>query len=183
VSFKAGTLTFSSTHTRRSKALVCAGVAGFGALLLSQMAVDPTTITVVYMGVVVLVIVGALIGLVRAFRIGIEVDDRGMTARTTYTTKRFAWAEIAEAQAVDRAIRSSGRNLVPMTQQARSRIQVVPVLRLVSGRRVRLLGLQVQIEADAFSTNWLDDAVTEINERLEERRGALGSGASPATPS
>lgn len=40
----------------------------------------------------------------------------------------------------------------------------------------------MNIESDTFS-NWLNDAVQEINERLEERRGALGSDATPPRPS
>jgi hypothetical protein len=183
VAFEAGDLTFSSGYVRRQKAVLCTVVAGLGALLLVQMASkDPGSVVVVYMCIVALVVVVAIVGIVRAFRIGIEVTDEGVTAKTTYSTKHFAWDEIAEAQSVDRAIATTGRGLVPMSPQARQRIQVVLVLRLTSGQRRRLQGLQVKIESDTYS-NWLDDAVREINERLEERRGALGSGATPPRPS
>ncbi len=179
---EAGNLTFSSVYARRQKAVACLATAGLGTLLLTEMAKRPNTVVDVYMGIVALVAAAGVVGFVRSFRIGIAVSDKGITARTTFTTKHFAWDEVAEALSVDRAIRSTGRNLVPMTQQARKRIQVVPVLRMTSGKRVRLQGLQVFIEADTYS-NWLDDAVREINDRLAERRGALGSGATPPTPS
>lgn len=180
---EAGTLYFSGAHLRHQRALQCSLTAGLGGLLLYQMASKSAgSVVDIYMCVVGLVIVTAVVGLVRSFRIGIEVADDGITARTTFSTKHFAWDEIAEATSVDRAIRTTGRNLVPMSQEVRKRIQVVPVLRLNSGKRVRLYGLQVHIESDTFS-NWLDDAVMEINDRLEERRGALGSGATPPTPS
>jgi Bacterial PH domain len=181
VAFEAGTLVFSSASARRPKAIACLATAGLGALLLTQMAKNATSVVLVYMGILSLVVLAALVGFVRSFRVGIEVNDDGVTARTTFATRRFAWDEIVEAQAVDRAIRTTGRSLVPMTPNAMKMIQVVPVLRLTNGRRVRLQGLQAHIESDTF-TNWLDDAIVEINNRLEERHG-LGSGAAPTRPS
>lgn len=182
MAFEAGDLTFYSTAARRQKTFVCAVIAGLGILLLTQMASRPNGVVVVYMCIVGIGVITCILGIVRSFRIGIQVTDEGMTARTTYTTKHFAWDQIARAEAVDRAIRTTGRALVPMTQQSLRRIQVIPVLYLTSGKRVRLIGLQVNIESDTFS-NWLNDAVQEINERLEERRGALGSDATPPRPS
>ena len=176
MAFEYGTLTFCHASARRSKAIICAVTAVLCVLMVVQMRQRANSLVDVYMLVVGIVAVVAAIGFVRSFRIGIEVSDEGVVARTTYTVRSYRWDEIASAESVDRAIFVTGRNVVPMNQQTRGRVQVIPVLHLTNGARVRLQGLQVHVDS-AFVPNWIDDAVEEINERIEERHGALGSGA------
>ena len=165
---------------RRSKAMACGAVIGLDALLLVQMSHDASTLTIGYMAAVAVFGLYMVVGLVRSFRAGIELTDDGVVARTAFSTKRFSWDQIAEARSKDRAILGTGRALVPQMSPARDRIQVVPQLRLTSGRLIFLHGLQIRIASDEVS-NWLDDALREINNRLAERRRELGS--APTTPS
>lgn len=178
----ASTTTFTSPGLRRAKAMACAGVIGLDALLLVQMSHGPSSLTIGYMAAVGAFGLYMCVGLLRSFRAGIELTDDGVVARTSFSTKRFSWGELVEARSKDRAILGTGRALIPQMAPARDRVQVVPQLRLTSGRLVYLHGLQIKIESDEIS-NWLDDALHEINNRLEARRRALGSDPAPSTPS
>jgi len=165
---------------RRGKAMSCAVVIGLDVVLLVQMSRDPSTLVLGYMAAAAAFGLYVAVGLVRSFRAGIELTDDGVVARTAFSTKRFSWGEIVEARSKDRAILGTGRALIPQMAPARNRVQVVPQLRLTSGRLIYLHGLEIKIESDEFS-NWLDDALREINDRLETRRREAGS--APTTPS
>jgi hypothetical protein len=170
-----GATTFTSNELRRAKAIGCVLALGLSVFILFQMSRNPTTLVKGYMVVLGLVAVGLVVCLVRAFRVGIVLTDDAVIARTTLSTKTFAWDDIAEAISKDRRRMGTGQNFVAITRQAQQRIQVIPQLRLTSGRLVQLYGLQVTIPS-SFDPNWLDDAINEINSRLAARRG---QGAAP----
>jgi hypothetical protein len=169
---------------RVGKAVTCAAGLGLLVTLLVQMGRRPTSLVIGYM--VVLAMLGALLltGLVRAFRVGIELTDAAVVARSTFRTRSFAWDDVVSAVPRDRSVRHVGRTFVgltPAAQAAQHQVEVIPQLRLTSGRLVRLRGLQVHLSSDA-APNWLDDAMREINLRLAARRDDDAE-ASPATPS
>jgi hypothetical protein len=172
---RAGEITFTSSSIRRSKATGCVVALGVAIFILFQMAKDPTSLVKFYMAVLALVAVGLVVCLVRALRVGIVLSESGVIARTTFSTKSFAWDTIDRAVAKDRRPMSTGRAFVPaFTSQSQQRIQVIPQLRLTSGKEVRLYGLQISIPTP-LSPNWVDEAISEINNRLELRRSATGN--------
>jgi hypothetical protein len=72
----------------------------------------------------------------------------------------------------------TGRSLVTTRRNANQRIDVLPILTMAKdGRRLRIHGLKATISS-SVAGNWLDDAIGEIKERLEERRRATGPGPS-----
>lgn len=171
---RADEFTFTSGAIRRSKAAGCVVAMGFAIFILSQMAKNPTSIVKVYMAVLSVVTLGLAVCLVRAFRVGIVLTADGVVARTTFSTKSFPWDDIDRALAKDRHPMAPGRNFVASFQsQSQQRLQVIPQLRLTSGKVVRLYGLQISIP-NPTSPNWVDEAIGEINRRLEMRRDALG---------
>lgn len=178
----ASTVTFASSAFRRTRAIAWATLLGLDALLLIQMQRDATSLTRIYQVVVGLFGLACILFMVRALQVGIELTDDGIVARTVLSTKRFSWGELADVRARDRTILHPGRAFVPQTAQVRERIQVVPELRLTSGRRVVLHGLKIAIPSNVTS-NWVDDALSEINRRLAALRRAQGGGAVGPTPS
>jgi hypothetical protein len=172
MAFDSGRLEFYDRSTRTRKATIAIIIVALGILLISSMTKDATSIVYVYMGIVVVVILVALIAFVRAFRVGITVDDVGVTAKTTWSTKRFRWDEISEAEAHDRSVVVTGRALVPTRRGATQRVEVLPILTMANtGRRLRIHGLKATISS-SYARNWLDDAIHEINDRLQERRAS-----------
>ena len=172
---RADETTFTSRQIRRSKAAGCVISIGITIFLLSQMAKNPTPLVKVYMAILSVVALGLVVCLVRAFRVGIVLTADGVVTRTTFSTKSFAWDDIDGALAKDRPPMATGRNFVASFQpQSHERVQIIPQLRLTSGKVVRLYGLQITI-ASPMTPNFIDEAISEINSRLEARRGALGS--------
>lgn len=168
-------LTFTSGQIRRSKAAGCIVSIGLAIFILSQMAKNPTALVKVYMAILSVVALGLVVCLVRAFRVGIVLTSAGVVARTTFSTKTFVWDDIDSALARDRPPMATGRNFVAsFSPQSQERLQIIPQLRLTSGKVVRLYGLQITI-ANPMTPNWVDEAISEINSRLEARRGALGA--------
>lgn len=140
--------------------------------LISQMATEGdglTGIVALYAGLLGGLIAVLLVGFVRSFRAGIEVDDDGVVVRTTYATKRWRFDELRGARLLDRDL--------PVRQQyfgalhpREERTRLVPVLVLRNGLDVRLYGLKV-IGVGYLAQHWLPDAVEEINGRIALRRG------------
>jgi len=178
----ASTVTFTSSSFRRTKAIVCVGLLGFDVLLLFEMQRDATSLTRIYQVIVGTLGLVCILFIVRALRVGIELTDDGIVARSVISTKRFSWGELADVRARDRTILRPGRAFVPQTAQVRERIQVVPQLRLTSGRLVLLHGLKISIPSNVTS-NWVDDALGEINRRLAAWQRAQAGGATGPTPS
>jgi hypothetical protein len=155
---------------RRGKALVCVVCAGLLLLLLGQMARQATNAVIVgYMAIVAAGVLALAIGAVRSFRIGFYLSDEGLVARTVYSTKSWRWDQISRADSMDLTIRRGTSNLVGgYFTGHEERVQVIPVIRRRRGTPVVLRGLKVQTSSNEYS-NWVDDAVRAINDRLEAR--------------
>lgn len=182
-----GLSTFGDSQFRRVKAFTLLVVILLLALLLSQMFKETNTVVDVYIGIVIAAIGVLAVGVFRAFRIGIVVDDERVVARTTYSTRSWTWDQIRKAGTIEQTPRGvpvigiPGIKASPMAESH----NVIPVIRTTSGRVVPLRGLKVRVRETTRTnwagTTWVDDAIDEINERAARRRAAGGAGG--LTPS
>jgi hypothetical protein len=176
------TTEFSSVVGRRSRAVRCLVVAALLALLLKQMSVRPTSIVYVYMGVVGVVIVVMLIGMVRSLRIGIYLTPDDIVVRTTFSTRSWRWGELERVTTIDIPSRGGFMSLAAPTKRIEPRVLIIPVFRPIGRHPVVVRGLHVVTSSPA-DANWLDDALREVNQAIEEHRGVPGADAAPPTPS
>lgn len=129
-----------------------------------------TTLINAYMGIVAAIMALAAIGIIRAMRIGITLDDAGATVRMTYSTKSFAWADIASARTLDRVSRGGTLGLFGGLNAAEPHIQLLPTITLTSGAVVRLYPLRMTVRS-TYTRTWVDDALVAITKTAQQRRG------------
>jgi hypothetical protein len=162
---------FSSTPFRRGKAVRFGLTIALLCLLLASMVRGPDTssLVAVYIGIVVLVIAFLAIGFVRAFSTGIYVGDAGVVVKTTYSTKHWALESLERAASLDSVAVGSALYISSTLKRAEERTRMVPVLYRADGLDDRLYGLRM-VSTSLHDGQWIDDAVAEINRRLELRR-------------
>jgi len=167
----AGATAFSSPQVRRAKAIRCAVFAAIASFLLLQMASTTTTgVVEVYMAVVAAFALYMVVAIVRSLRSGIVLDDRGVTVRGSFATRRYRWEQLREAGIQDRAHTTRAPAGFTLSRgQPDTRVVILPTLRLTSGKIVLLYGARVTL-SKPDSSNWVDEAVREINRRLEAHR-------------
>lgn len=157
--------------TRRNKMFACAIGFALSGLLAVQIAHNLTTFEIIYLVIAILVGVGFLVGLVRAFRVGITLDDEGVIVHAVTSTKTYRWSELKSARTLERAHHgSNARSMVIPSRNTVERIRIIPMLELTSGKTVQLYGLRIQVSSDD-AANWIDDAIQGINDRLKAQRG------------
>ncbi|HUD69103.1 MAG TPA: hypothetical protein VMQ40_02580 [Acidimicrobiales bacterium] len=176
------TTEFADPGARRSKALFCLLGAGVLVLLFRQMSVHAQSIVLVYMGVVGVVIVVMLIGMVRSLRIGIYLTPDDIVVRTTFSTRSWRWGELERVTTIDIPSRGGFMSLAAPTKRIEPRVLIIPVFRPIGRHPVVVRGLHVVTSSPA-DANWLDDALREVNQAIEEHRGVPGADAAPPTPS
>jgi hypothetical protein len=165
-----GTEVLSSAQMRWSKAILCAILASLLVLLLPQMARRTNGVVFVYMGFVCLGVVVLLVGVVRSLRAGIYLSEDRVVVRTTYSNRSWRWAELERAESIDLVSRGGPMGILAATsQRSEPRIQIIPVFRRVTGSPVVVRGLRVSITS-VHDKNWLDDALHEVNRRIEAHR-------------
>ncbi len=165
---------FSDRRFRNLRIVRFSVVLLLGALLLEQILAARAGvhgILVLYVGIVSAGLVVLLVGLVRSFRIGIALDDDGVVARTTYATKRWRYDDLRGARLLDREVPTRRQYAGRLTLHE-ERTRLLPVLVRRDGLDFRLYGLKVFVSGYRGQDYWLTDAVREINERIERRRGA-----------
>jgi hypothetical protein len=165
-----GTEEFADAFFRRSR------IVRFGATatLLAWVAVSMMRIRpfngylATYTGATVALLLVVLVGFARARRIGITVDDDGVTARTTYSTRQWRWDQLKGAHVLEREIaqRQAYLGRIHLTGE---RVRMLLVLDLRNGLDVRLYGLKV-VTSSYLDRHWLHDAMREINARVQLRR-------------
>ena len=164
-----GTVVFCDPRIRRGKAIrfVVGAVGCF--YIVCEMSLRPTSLVHAYEVFMVLVGIFCLVGAARSLRGGITLDDEGVTVRTTFSTRSWRWEELRHAETRDRtSLRSTTSSLGISRNQRRT--QILPTLRLASGKDVELHGLRLVLPGDDLR-NWVDDAMHAIDRRLIERRG------------
>lgn len=162
---------FSSSSFRRGKAIRFGLTIAVLGVLITSMASGPRTSLVdVYIGVTGVGIAIIAIGFARAFGAGIYVGDGGVVAKTTYSTKHWNWETLDRASSLDTESRGGPLYLGNSFSRGHERIRVVPILYFTNGLNYRLYGLKI-VTTSPYDGQWLDDAVAEINRRLELRRG------------
>jgi len=132
------------------------------------------TVLHVYMAIAAALALLFLVATVRSFFAGFTLDARGVTVRAPLSTRRWRWDEIRSASVQDRS--RTPRAYVGLASQrsfSEPKILVLPKLHLTSGKTVLLYTARISLE-DPTSENWVDEAVREINRRLEARREGRG---------
>ena len=161
----------SSAELRWSKAIMCALAALLLVLLLVDMAKHTNTIVFVYMGIVSLGVVIALVGTARAFRAGIYLFGDRVVVQSTFSRVSWRWTELERAETIDRISRGGPLGVLAMTsQRAEPRVQIIAVFRRVQGSPVVVRALRVSTSSP-HEENWLDDALHEVNRRIDAHRG------------
>ena len=174
---------FSSSAMRRIKAFLCLLVAVMLALLLAQMAQRVNSVVAVYMAVVSAAIVVLLIGMARAFRVGIYLVRDNVVVRTTFSTRSWSLGQLERVESMDMVSRGGSMGIFAFpAQRAEERILIVPVFRPVGRRPVVVRGLRISTRT-LHDANWLDDALHEVNRAIDEHRAAGGAGPERPTPS
>jgi hypothetical protein len=175
-----GATTFTEPQIQRAKAIRCGIVAAIAIFLLYQMAGSTETSLVrLYMALVAAFALVMLLGTVRSFRSGIFLDDGGVTVRGSFSTRRWRWDELRAAGIQDRSHTQrapAGFTLQPGKPD--TRVVILPTLLLTSGKTVFLYTVRVTLP-EPDSSNWVDEAVREINRRLETRRAQGDAAATP----
>jgi hypothetical protein len=166
-----GRVEFSGNDTRFNRA-ARSGIVLVGLVWLAVvMSRDVTGIVGLYLAVDVLGIVIATIGLVRSFRIAIVLDEAGVTVRTTFSTRSWRWEEIRSARTLDRVSRGGALGVFGgITLNNDDRIQLLPTITLRTGDVVRFYALRMTVRT-RYDSTWADEAMLEINQRAEARRG------------
>jgi hypothetical protein len=162
---------FSSPQFRRAKAIRFGLTIAILGWLLYSMAKGPRTSVVdVYLGIVAVGIGLLAIGFVRSFAAGIYLDKGGVVAKTTYSTKHWKWESLDRADSLDSISRNRASGYLGNSfSRGNERVRVVPVLYLTRGVENRLYGLKF-VSTTPYDSEWVDDAITEINRRVELRR-------------
>jgi hypothetical protein len=164
---------FSGKETRYNRAarnaVVLIGLVWLGTV----MAQDATGVVFLYLGVDAVLATIAAIGLVRAFRVGITLDDAGVTVRTTFATRSWPWDEIRSARTLDRVSRGGALGLFGgITLNNDGHVQLLPTITLRSGDVVRFYALRLTVRT-RYDSTWADDAMSEITRRAAARRGGV----------
>jgi hypothetical protein len=169
-----GMAEFSSGQFRRGKAIrFGATIAALGLLLSSMVRGPRNSVVDAYIIIVVAGIALLTVGLVRAFATGIYVGDGGVVAKTTYSTKHWTWETLERAGSLDSVSRGGPLYLGNSFSRGNERMRVVPVLYLTNGIDNRLYGLRI-MSTSPYDSQWIDNAITEINGRIERRHNANG---------
>lgn len=177
------TQVFSFKAMRRARSTSCLAGAGVLGILFIQMEVNATAIVYGYMGVAAAGIAVLLTGAVRAWRIGIYLDDVGVVVRTTYSTRSWKWQELERVGTLDMVSRGGPMGVAAATTQRREpRTIIIPVFRLVGRNPVPVRGLKITTTTPQHA-NWLDTSLREVNRAIEEHRTAPEAGAASPTPS
>jgi len=167
------TTSFSNPGYRAAKVLTNVLIVVLLGLVLQKMAIRATSYTVGYMVVVALIALYFLVAAVRSSRAGFTLDDRGITARSAYSTRRWRYEQIERGETVDRLARGAPMNIsrAGFTKfPVEPRTHIIPVLWLANGRRVAMQSLRLT-SSNKDALNYVDDAMIELNARIARRRG------------
>lgn len=164
-------VTYQSARFQRARALRHGVIAGVLLWVIWSMSATLNSVVTIYVAVVVLALCVDVVGLVRCLRLGITLDDRGVTVRTTYTTRTYAWDTIERAETVDRLARQPPSSITASRRPGGTeRFHVLGVLWLRNGKRVAFPGLRQTVGVHTGPGLWLDEAMLEANRRVKELR-------------
>jgi hypothetical protein len=165
--------TFTAASTRHAHALRCVVVGAGLAFILYQMLTSKYVNSLVdlYAAITGLCVTAAVIATARAMRIGITLDDNGVTVRTTFSTRNWPWSRIASARSLERVSRGGTLGLFAGPVKTSQQVQLLPMLTFTNGDTYRLYALRMTVR-DAFDQTWVDEAMVEITRQAQERRAA-----------